>query len=351
MYACGKNTDNENTGNKQYFVEGDYISIPAGSPILQNIKTQEIQLTGYQITFSASGTVQAIPSHYAGIASPFAGRIVKSFVRLGQKVSPGSPLFEISSPSFFEAGKAYYQAKQEMEFALKNLNRERDLLANRVGVAKELEEAEVNYELRKKEYENQLASIKVYQINPEETAIGQPLIVRSPIAGEVLKNDLVTGQYIKEDADPLLCIADLNKVWVVAYMKEKDIHLLQSIAGVEIRLTALPDIRISGEIYHISELLDEETRSVEVIIECDNKKRLMKPQMYGTVRFANASTPAIVVPNSAVLQDENSRYVFIREGQNRFRKAAISVASTNEQQTVVLSGIQGGDEIITEGAV
>ena len=61
-----------------------------------------------------------------------------------------------------------------MELALKSLNREKDLMKNKVGVQKELEEAEVNYELKKKDYENMVAALKVFQINPDEMALGQP---------------------------------------------------------------------------------------------------------------------------------------------------------------------------------
>ena len=51
--------------------------------------------------FTTSGVVQAIPSNYAEVASPVSGRITKSFVRLGQKVAPGSPIFEISAPAVY----------------------------------------------------------------------------------------------------------------------------------------------------------------------------------------------------------------------------------------------------------
>ena len=36
--------------------------------------------------------------------------------------------FEISSPSFFEAGRAYYQSKQEMHLAEKTLKRQKTIL-------------------------------------------------------------------------------------------------------------------------------------------------------------------------------------------------------------------------------
>ena len=72
-------------------------------------------------------------------------------------------------------------------------------------------------------------------------ALGQPLIVRSPIAGEVVKDRIVIGQYMKEDAEPVAVIADLSKVWVVAHVKEKDLSLIQALDEVEIRLVAMPD--------------------------------------------------------------------------------------------------------------
>ena len=203
LYSCGNNSGNQAETNSSYIIENGIIIVPDGSPILTNIETQTIGVSDFSASFSTSGTVQAISSKYAEVATPFAGRITKSFVRPGQKVSPGSPIFEINSPDFFEAGKAYFQAKQEMELARKNLNRQRDLLANNVGVAKDVEEAETNFEISKKEYENALAAINVYQIDAEKMSLGQPLTVKSPIAGKVVKSNIVIGQYIKDDAEQI----------------------------------------------------------------------------------------------------------------------------------------------------
>ncbi|MFQ8804808.1 MAG: efflux RND transporter periplasmic adaptor subunit [Alistipes indistinctus] len=190
--------------------------------VLERLTTGKVTATPYRATFTTSGMVQAIPARYAEIATPFAGRIVKSFVRLGQKVVQGSPIFEISSPPFFDTGKAYYQASRRWSSRSKAWNREKDLLKNHVGVEKEVEEAEVNYELEKKDYENAVAALKVYQIDPGTMVLGQPLVVRSPIAGEVVKDNIVLGQYIKEDAGPLALVADLSKVWVVGAVSSEE---------------------------------------------------------------------------------------------------------------------------------
>ena len=195
-----------------------------------------------------------------------------------------------------------------------------------------------------------MPALKVYQIDPGTMVLGQPLVVRSPIAGEVVKDNIVLGQYIKEDAGPLALVADLSKVWVVAHVKEKDIRLIQRLSEVEVRLTAMPDVPVKGTVYHISELLDPETRSVEVLIECDNRDHRMKPYMYGTVQLTDAVTEAMLVPTSAILQQEESCYVLVCEGANRFRKAEVTTASTDGDRTVVLSGVRPGEEIVTGGA-
>lgn len=320
------------------------------SPIAGKLKISEAARELHQTTFNVSGVVKAIPSHYAEIASPFAGRVTRSFIRLGQKVSKGSPLFEISSPDFFETGKAYYQAKQEMELASKNLRREKDLYAHKVSAQKEVEEAEVNYELKKKDYENALAALKVFQIEPDQLVLGQPMIVRSPIVGEVVKNDIVIGQFMKEDADPVAVIADLNEVWVAANVKEKDMPLLSALKQVEISLVSQLNRTFSGSIYHVSELLDEDTRSVEVLIACDNKERLMKPAMYASVKLTDEAAETILIPTAAILQEENQAYVLVSLGDNKFLKQKIETSATDGDRSIITSGLQPGDKYVSDGA-
>lgn len=351
IIVCSCHTQKQEDGvTHAVTLKGDTLFIGAESPVLSKITTETVKREPYRMEFTTSGVVKAIPSNYAEIASPVAGRITKSFVRLGQKVASGSPIFEISAPAVFEAGKSYYQARQEMELALKSLNREKDLMRNKVGVQKELEEAEVNYELKKKDYENMVAALKVFQIDPEDMALGQPLIVRSPISGEVVKDRIVRGQYMKEDAEPVAVIADLSKVWVVAHVKEKDVSLIQALDEVEIRLVAMPNKALSGKVYHISEMLDEDTRSVEVLIECDNSARQMKPEMYGTVKLSDREAEAIRIPTSAMLQEEDNMYVMVSLGNNNYRKQKVEAGMTEDGKTVILSGLEAGDEIIATGA-
>jgi cobalt-zinc-cadmium efflux system membrane fusion protein len=334
---------------KNYSIKGDTIVLPEHSIIQPKLKIEPVQSAPYRSKLITTGVVKAIPNKYAQVASPFAGRITKSFVRLGQHVSLNAPIFEISSPAYFEAGKAYYQAKQQMQLAEKQLKRQQDLLKNGVGIQKDVEEATVSYEVSKRDYENCAASLQVFHVDPENMVLGQPLIVRSPIEGEIIDDKIVIGQYIKEDAEPIAIVAELSKVWVVGQVKEKDIHAVHESDEVGISISGMPDLAIKGKVYHISEVLDEETRSLQVFIECDNHAHNLKPGMYVNTQFTETTSDAIIIPNSSVLQMEGSSFVFVQSGKNRYIRKAVESLNTDNNKVILKSGLNPKDLIVTEG--
>ena len=57
--------------------------------------------------------------------------------------------------------------------------------------------------------------------------LGQPLVVRSPISGEIIENNIVTGQYLKDDTEPVAIVADLSEVWIAASSKRKGYSIYQ----------------------------------------------------------------------------------------------------------------------------
>jgi len=345
--AC--NDNNNTTEVSSYKVNKDTVTISDSSPILNKLQRETVTNRSFEYELSTSGIVKAIPNNYALVAAPFAGRITKSFVRLGQQVSAGTPIFEISSPSYFETGKAYYQTKEEMDLALKNLNRQKDLLTKGVGVQKDLEEAQVNYAIKKQDFENASASLKVFQVNPSDLVLGEPLIVRSPIKGQIVENNIVIGQYIKEDSDPIATVAELSKIWISGQVKEKDIRYLTDSSEVEITPVSFPEKVIKGKIYHINSIIDEDTRSVQVLIECDNSNNNLKPGMYVTAKFIHNIQDVIVIPSEAVFQMNDASYVFIHHSGNIYIKQKIGIVTENTDSVIINSGLSSGDEILTNG--
>lgn len=347
--SCKNERLSDTTGGLTY--HGDTIFVSEQSVINSSIKLQTVELKNFSTEFYTTGIVKAIAGQMAEIAPLFDGRITRSFVGLGQRVDAGTPLFELYSAGFSEIVKDYFQSLQTKKMKELNLRRRKDLVKNGAGSVKEEEEAETDYEVALKDYENAAANLKILNIDPDKINMGEALTVVSPIAGEVVQTNMVIGQYVKSDAAPLAIVAELGKVWVVAQVKEKYIHSVHKEDKVEIRTDADYEHPVTGYISHISELLDEETRSVQALITCDNKDRTLKPGMFASVHFINTPKESIVVPSTALLQDEEDAYVFVQESKGRYLKRPVKAVTASLHETLISGGLKAGDLIVTEGSI
>ena len=191
--------------------------------------------------------------------------------------------------------------------------------------------------------------MKVY--NSRGGGLGSPLIVRAPIRGEIVSNKIVNGQYLKDDAEPVVIIAELSKVWITGEVKEKDIRFINVNDQVSVKVSAYPDNKITGKVYHIDEMVDEATRSLKVLIECDNPNRKLKPGMFATVSYATTPETAILIPVTAIMQKDSEQYVWLKSGKNKYTKRKITTGESTEKTVKVTSGLQNGDVIMSEGGI
>lgn len=351
LAGCSNTTNSTDSAeNNSVAVQGDTLIVSPSSNIAANIVCSTVGRQAYAPTLSTTGVVTAIPSCYAEVAAPFPGRVVRSLVKIGQTVKAGTPLFEISASDYAEVVKRFIQSKSEMDMAKRALDRIQDLHNNKVASAKELDEAKTAYAMAMEEYHHALAVAKEYQIDLNKAEVGQPMIVRSPISGRVLSNDLVIGEYLKEDAAAKVVVADLSKVWVKANVNEMDAPYVDGIDDVEVSLVARPDSVFRGRLTYTGGVLDPETRSVETIIECENTHRQLLPNMYARVNMHIQSLSSIVIPKDAVLQNDKGRYVLREINDSTFVRTPVETMSINERLLRVLNGLNEGDRIVTEGA-
>ena len=348
--AChnSNNQNPEETGYNQ--ISNDTIEIAEGSNLLKKIVSEEVVLTPHVATIKTTGVISPIPTAYAEIATPLPGRVVKSHIHIGQSVKQGSPLFDIASSEYSEIAKSYIQSNSEMLQAERTLNRVKDLYDNHVASSKELEEAQTAYNIAREEYNHAQAVTKEYQICSDNMSVGRPMTVRSPIHGKILKNEIVIGEYLKEDSEAKVIIADLDKVWLKANISEKEAPLVNNIESVDISTVANSDSVLHGKIVYVGGMLDPETRTLQTIIECDNRKGELMPNMYADLTLYTAEQNCIIIPKEAVMQSKEGRYVMRKVGERRYCRTYVTVQSTSDSKLLVLSGLRAGDEIITQGA-
>jgi cobalt-zinc-cadmium efflux system membrane fusion protein len=349
LASCKQNNSTEESGEIQY--KGDTIVVAENSPILKEIIVQKSYLQDFSAEFKTVGTVRPVSGKLAEITPPFAGRITRSFVQLGQKVSAGSPIFELGSPDFFEAAKTYFAAQSANELAQRSYNRQKDLAAHGLASQKDLELAQNEANIAGQEFEQAKASLQIFNIDEASFQTGQALRVVSPISGEVVKYNITLGSYAKEDSEPLAMIADLSRVWVAALVKEKYFGSIRHGDRVEVFTDAHPNQTIWGTIYHIGEMLDEETRSLEVIVECNNTGRDLKLGMFCEIHFLSSPVKAIILPSTAVMQEQDTDYVLIEASKGRFIRRRVETETVNMDSVRIISGITENENVVSKGGI
>ena len=347
LTGCGHAVQPNETYGYQF--TGDTVKV-MDSQWSRNIQVQQIRTSPYVRTVVTAGTVKPIPTQYAEIASPFSGRLIKSYVRMGQWVRKGTPLFEIICPDFTSAQKDYFQALSEKELAGKDLRRKQDLIQNGVSSRKDLEEAENAFEIAVKDFENAEAALRVYQVEDlTSMTLGQPLVVKAPISGLLIENNIVNGQYLKEEDEAVAVVADLAQVWISAQVKEKDIRYIKEGGDLEVEVLALPGEIIQGTVFHVEEAVDEETRSICVLSECNNPDEKIKLGMYATVKFESDPVDMVTIPETALLQGQKSTYVFVSVGPDSYVRRDVKVENTSGGKAVISEGLEPGEVIIAAG--
>jgi membrane fusion protein, copper/silver efflux system len=181
-------------------------------------------------------------------------------------------------------------------------------------------------------------------------AIRQPstsIWMRAPISGIIVSKNVVRGQAVNP-GDQLFSLATLQRVWITADIYQDDLSRVWVGQSLEAVTAPYPGEVFKGTIQRISPALDPTTHTLQLRCQVNNPGSLLKPQMLARVRIATSPRLALVIPQSALVFDDNSYYVFIVTGADNVERRRVEIADWNERGYArVVSGINPGDRFLT----
>lgn len=313
--------------------------------------------------FEVPGKVEAVPTRLARLALPVPGRVREVRVTLGDRVREGQVLLTIETPDVSELQSAARQAQADVRQreavlakADTDASRVRDLLANRAIAQKEVLVVETDLAVATAALEQARATqddvgrrLRLFGVNTEQRdALAS---VRSPIGGDVVAIAVAPGEYRSDMAAPAIAVADLSRVWIVAAVPEASIARIQLGQSVVIAIAAYPHESFEGRIARVASALDPETRSVRVIAELDNRRRLLKPEMFARVRYTGPARRVVTVPAGAIVQDERRTSVFVERARGEFERRDVSPGPRRNDAVVVLNGVASGERVVVDGTM
>lgn len=328
------------------------------------LKTQKLskQLRREEIAFR--GELEYDNQLFRTVASVVPGIIASITVRNGDNVDQGRVLAVIESPELSHLALDLRKLVAELELAQKKLAREELLHERKVGAMQTVQEARAARDLAAIEVKCSKERLAMFGLSEKEinaitagrsesTQRGQ-LIIVAPMQGRVVKVHANIGSAVNEQ-QAIFDIVNIKQLRAIGQIKESDISTVISelkkgdIKGF-ITTQAFPDMLYPVKAVSADAGLRTTTRTLGIQLTVNNSDELLRPGMFieGSLQIGqNQQKP--VLPASALLEDEEDSFVFIKYNDSIYLRRDITLESRQGDIIVVSSGIDEGAEVVIEG--
>jgi Cu(I)/Ag(I) efflux system membrane fusion protein len=297
---------------------------------------KEVPLPG---VLEAVGQVTFDDRLVSTIISRVTGRIEELRASQWDTVRRGEPVMSLYSPDFMTAQAEYLEANSPGQSGGAGMQAGAfGMPAGSFGMTVNLKAAAIR--------KLQLLGFSTADI----AAIRAPsasVWMRAPISGIIVSKNAIRGQQVNP-GDQLFSLATLERVWITADIYEDDLARVKVGQSLEAVTAAYPDQVFKGAIQRISPSLDPNTHTLQLRCEVANPGSRLKPQMLARVRIVTSPGRALVVPEAALVFDDNDYYAFIVTGADSVERRRVEVADWNEHGYArVLRGIKPGEKFLT----
>ncbi|MBW1911552.1 MAG: efflux RND transporter periplasmic adaptor subunit [Deltaproteobacteria bacterium] len=333
----------------------DGITLTGQEKEAVEIRTTMASLQPLKSELTAMGKVIARQNNKAIVSYAFPARISQIHIKIGDWVKKGKRLVTLQSEEVGNAKSDFYKAQADFELTQVSYERQQRLFDRGVGAKKDSLTAEADLKVAQASLEAAEKKLHVLGFSEQEVAtiseshqINPIITLYSPISGKIIQNNAVLGSMI-DQATEILVVMDPSVLWIDAEIYEKDIAKVRLGMTVELSVPAYPGETFSGKVTYIGDVLREDTRTITVRAEVENRDYRLKPGMFASIRIAlNHQSQALVVPQEAVLEDKGDKIAFIKRGGQFFLQVVHTGARENGN-IEILRGLAEGDEVVVTG--
>jgi membrane fusion protein (multidrug efflux system) len=302
------------------------------------------------VAFEAVGRTEG--SREVQVRARVAGILEQQLYSEGDAVKAGAPLFRIERAPFEidlqQQRAALAQEGARHELAQQEFDRLKGLADRRAISQKEADQSASA--LRQSAAAVQMAQARVRQseLNLSYT------VVEAPIAAVTGRAQQSIGSLLSPNAESslLTTLTRTDPIWVRFALSEAEFARLRSREAnkreVRLALADGTDYPSSGKLNFAGSTVDAALGTVQMRAEFPNAKLQLLPGQFVRVRVLAGTQQAIVVPQTAVMQNEGGRYVWLAGADGKALQRPIRAGSWIGSDWVVLQGINPGDRVIVD---
>jgi len=313
------------------------------------VTTTHVEEKSVPVTIPAVGTAEAISS--VQIRAQVTGQLSQIHFAEGQEVKEGDLLFTLDNRAYQvqlrQAQAALERDKAQLQRAMLELTRQTELANRGSATVQKLEDAQTAVNVLEAAIRADEAASDNARINLEYTTI------RAPITGRISMAAVKVGNFVRQaDPIPLATIIQSAPVYVTFALPQRSLPDLRQAMTNETAMieSVVPgdQRRAQGHVTMIENTVDAVTGTVPVRATMPNTDELLWPGTLVSVLLTLREEDAVTVPSPAVQVSQTGSFVFVVKN-NAATVQPVKVARTLGDETILESGLEGGETVVTEG--
>jgi len=354
-------------GNAIAAPDGKAVSAPAANMVelletqLKAVKVEVASERDFPIEKSAVGSIDFNEELLTQVFTPYQGRIVGLFAKVGDEVKAGHTLFTIDSPDLLAADSNLIAAAGVLQLTTRNLARLRALYESRAVSQKEVEQATSDQQTAEGALRAARDAVRIFGKTDSEVdrivaeRMADPtLVVRSPISGRITARNASPGLLIQPGNQPApYAVADVSTMWMLANVAESDSPAFSVGQDVKVTVMAYPGRVFEGRISTIGSSVDPITHRVLVRSEIDDPKHELRAGMFANfvIRTGDPVRSVAVPLDGVVREGDGTMTVWVTADRRRFTMRVVKIGLLRDGYYQILEGLQPGELVATEGAL
>jgi cobalt-zinc-cadmium efflux system membrane fusion protein len=350
LSACSDPADKAKETTKVTSMPGE-VFLAEDSPKKAYIKTATLALSQHPLLEPLVGKVSYDEKLTSRISSPVAGRVIATPITLGTPVQTGATLLELDSPDVASAEADYSAAEADYTLAQKTWTRQQELYAGKAISQKDLEQAQNALKDARSSLQRTQQRLKNLHINPGLS--NGRFSLHSPVTGIVVERNVNPGMEVRPDLDtPLYVVSDLKKLTLLMEVFEVNLSKIKLGQKLSVSVPAYPGVIFPASVQYIAQILDENTRTIQVRCDLPNADDRLLPGMYATINVnSDPEDQAIVIPLTAVFTEGDADYVFVAIENHHYKQRPVNIGLRLKDKAIITSGLQANEQIVIEGAL
>jgi membrane fusion protein, heavy metal efflux system len=328
---------------------------------LTAVKVAPVEEREFPVEKEAVGSIDFDEDMAVQVFTPYQGRIIALFAKVGDDVKKGQTLFTIDSPDLLQAESTLIAAAGVLDLTTRNLARLRDLYTTHAVSQHDVEQATSDQQTAEGNLRAARDAVRLFGKSDADIAhiidarsADSTLVVPSPISGRVTARNAAPGLFVQPGSAPApYTVADIDTMWMLANVAETDSPAFRVGQREQVKIDAFPARIFDGTVTTIGASVDPNTRRVLVRSEIKDPQHELRAGMFAdfTISVGNPMRSPAVLLDGVVREGDGTETIWVTADRRRFTKRTVKIGEQFDGYRQILEGVQVGELVATDGAI